>query len=400
MTATDLDRALARLAADIEPPRVPVSDDLARGRRRLLRRRLAVAGAAAVTTGILGGIALLGQGTPQTVPDPADRTPTPEVTDPNDDAGAPTQALPSLDDRQSSYAATLRAWNDALAAHLDPQREHLAPYTRATANQQTSGGPDGLQSLGSRYGWSNAGEEGRGMLEVTVSRGRASVWPCRTGEGGVTCRDAEGPNGEAARVGTSGAITTVQLEQADGDVVTLTLNLLFGNNSLVPLSGADVTPAQLLEAAADDTLELPQPPPAADIDPTLLDEAIRADLAPPGLEFVGFVGGDRPLVSEGGFFDGQRQVAVVTVDAFPVSAGYGLPAGCDRKAFTRCERREVEGQQVFLGWLDQEFFPGVQVVLAGPQHVVRAQWEQSGDGGAEADVDRLVDFVTDPRWQR
>ena len=390
MTATDLERELARLADGIDAPRVPVSADLARGRRRLLRTRLTIAGAAATTAAVLGASTLLGQGTPSSTPDPVDQRPdrqrTVEATD-------PVRALPDVDPRATN-AEVLSQWNDVLAEHLDPRRDHLQPYSLRTANEQSGGG-----YLGSRFGWANAGEEGLGMLAIGVARSRAAAWesPCSTGQYELTCRDARGPDGERARVGTSDSVTTVELEQADGDVVTLTLDLLFGNNSLVPISGADVTPAQLLEAAADERLDLPEPPPVSSVDPGAFQQAL-ADLAGGERELIGFPAGGQSLY-EGGVFEGQRQVAVVEADAFPTSAGYGLPASCDRRQFLRCEQRVVDGAEVFLAWVDEKYFPGVQVVHAGPVNVVRVQWLRSGEGGADADVDRLVELVTDPRWQ-
>lgn len=394
MSTTDLERELARLADGIAPPVVPVSADVARGRRRLLRTRVTVVGAAAATAAVLVSGTLLGQGTPQPVPGPTDRDPERERAV---DATDPVRALPDLDPRNDD-APTLSRWNDLLAEHLDPQREHLKPYSPKSANSQSSSGPGGATSLGTRFGWTNAGEEGLGQLAVTVATNRgAASSPCHTGEGGVTCRDATGPNGEPARVGASDSVTTVEVEQADGDVVVLTLDLLFGNNSSVPLSGSDVSVEQLLEAAVDARLDLPEPPPSSSIDPEEFQRAL-GDLAGDGHEVVGFPSGGQSLL-EGALFVGQRQVAVLTADAFPTSAGYGLPGGCDRRQFLRCERREVAGSTVFLGWVDEKYFPGVQVVAAGPRNVVRVEWQRSGRGGAAPDVDGLVDLVTDPRWQ-
>ncbi len=389
MTATDLEHELARLAESIDPPPVPVSSDLARGRRRLLRTRLTVAGAAVGTAAVLGAATLLGQGVPQSTPAPVDRTPDGQRTV---EAEAPVRALPSISPR-NTHAATLSRWNDILAEHLDPQRGHLQPFTLRTSNSQS-----GDDYLGSRFGWTNAGESGLGMLQVDVAGTRAGSpnSPCVTGQYDLTCRAAEGPDGESAQVGISESVTTVELEQSDGDVVTLTLDRLFGNNSRVPISGSDITPEQLLEAAADERLDLPEPPPVSSVDPADFQRAL-VDLAD-GLELVGFPGEGSSLF-EGALYDGRRQVGVLTADAFPTSSGYGLPSGCDRREFLRCERREVDGHEVWLGWVDAKYYPGVQVVLAGPENVVRAQWQRAGTDGAAPDVDRLVGLVTDPRWQ-
>jgi hypothetical protein len=293
----------------------------------------------------------------------------------------------------------LSRWNDVLAEHLDPQREHLQPYTRRTANEQSGGD----SYLGSKFGWANAGEEGLGMLQVGVSagpRGLSSWSACQTGQYDLTCRDATGPHGERAKIGQSGSVTVVELEQTDGEVVALTLDLLFGNNSLVPISGADITTAQLLEAAADDRLDLPAPPPEAELDGDAFQEAAR-DVSRQGGQWqvdAWILPADGARF-EGWVHEGNRQVAIVNADALPTSAGYGLPRGCDEKQFRTCERRVVDGQVVFIGRDDQEYFPGTQVIFAGPENVVRIQWQRSGDGGADPDLAGLIGFVTDPRWQ-
>lgn len=392
MTATDLERQLARLADSFDPPVVPVAADVARGRRRLLRTRMTVVGAAAATAAVLASATLLGGGTPRSGPQPVDRTPDPERTV---EATDPVKALPDLDPRNDN-AATLRRWNDLLAEHLDPQREHLQPYTRSNANSQSGSGG----YLGSRFTWTNPGEEGMGMLVIGVARSRSGSWdsPCMTGQ--VSCRDARGPDGQEARIGTSDSVTTVELEQTDGDVVTLTLDLFFGNNSLVPISGTDITPEQLLEAAADERFDLPEPPPVSSIDGTIFQEVAAQVASQDGRWQVDdWVLPATGPTFEGWVHEGGRQVAIVNADALPTSAGYGLPQGCPERQFRACERREVDGQVVFVGRDDQKYYPGTQVIFAGPENVVRIQWQRSGDGGAEPDLEGLIGFVTDPRWQ-
>ena len=86
-------------------------------------------------------------------------------------------------------------------------------------------------------------------------------------------------------------------------------------------------------------------------------------------------------------------------DAYPTSAGYGLPSACPRKQYRTCGRREVDGQLVFVARDRQPYFPGTEVVFAGSENVVRVQWQRSGDEGADPDLEALIAFVTDPRWQ-
>ncbi|MCW2791469.1 MAG: hypothetical protein JWO76_567, partial [Nocardioides sp.] len=51
---TDLDDRLRRLAAGLAAPDVPADDDVSRGRRRLVRQRLAIGGACLATATALG----------------------------------------------------------------------------------------------------------------------------------------------------------------------------------------------------------------------------------------------------------------------------------------------------------------------------------------------------------
>lgn len=397
MTATDLERELARLADAFDPPAVPVSTDVARGRRRLLRTRMTVGGAVVATAAVLTSATLLGQGAPRSEPQPVDRTPDAERSDAAD-AAEPilaTRPLPSIDDWMEN-GDELSRWNDVLAERLDPQREHLQPFTRRTANEQSGGD----SYLGSRFGWVNPGEEGLGMLQVGIaasSRGIGSWSICGSGPDDLVCSDATGPNGERARVGQSGSVTTVEVEQTDGEVVLLTLELLFGNNSLVPISGTDITTDQLVEAAADERLDLPAPPPEASLDLDTFVAAASTVASRDRWTVDSFPLGGASF--DGWVRDGNRQVAHVSADAHPTSAGYGLPRGCDEKQFRTCERREVGGQVVFVGRDDETYYPGTQVIFAGPENVVRIEWQRSGDEGADPDLEGLIGFVTDPRWQ-
>lgn len=251
--------------ADAHPaPVTPVADDVARGRRRLRRQRSVVTIGTAAVVGAVALASVLTAGGGDTAGDStppiADVISTPTAAP----HPAPT-ALPSsltasdaaatVRQRLSDHSAVLRLYNDVLAEHLDPGRQHLAPYSKRTGNEQGSTRGDVMTSLGSKFAWTVAGQPGLGMLQVSVS----TVWDPDSMQlycdGG--CRPATGPRGEKARVLRSDGSTTVALEHADGQVVVLTADNLFGNNSTVPVSGTGLTVQQLLAAAADERLSLP-----------------------------------------------------------------------------------------------------------------------------------------------
>ena len=115
-------------------------------------------------------------------------------------------------------------------------------------------------------------------------------------------------------------------------------------------------------------------------------------------ELVGFPGDDA-TVFEGAVYGKRRQVASIHADAYPVSAGYGLPSACPDKQYRRCGRREVDGHLVLVARDRQPWFPGTEVVFAGTENVVRVQWQRSGDEGDDPELEALIALVTDPRWQ-
>lgn len=421
-----LDEQLHRMATRVRVPQVPVATDLARGRRRLRRTRLLTGGAAAATVlavavgaaaapGVLhadGRPGFSGSGSP----DPSSTGPAP--TGPSGDATpvrparvqlTPTHAPPAAPDGASlqDRSATLVAWEGVLAEHLDPRWQHLVKYdARTNGNVQTSTGGDGVvTALGSKYGWRVAGEAGLGMLQVSVDAGWKDLyWDCGRPASGWDCRDARGPHGEQARTARHDGVLDVAVQHDDGEVVVLTADSLFGNNSTVPVSGLDVSEQGLLAAAADDRLALPggvpRFPPA--VGRATLAQAGRDALTGPGESLAvrdGGGGQDPWARADWTGPDGASGGLEWSAVARPVGSRAGeVGPQCRAVAYSRCFLDTVDGRQVFVGRLPARAGGGWQVSYAGPSYTVRVGFTP-GSSGASFPLARAEALALDDRLQ-
>jgi len=241
------------LAAPL-PPGTP-ADDVARGRHRLRRRRAVITSGALVAVGLVGAVVVTLPGPDRALP-PA-TAPGATATDP---AGRPTDPAPARpDDRSTPTAPTgdtrstrelLSAYREVLADHLDPSEEHLQAEPD---NTQTSG-----RGLGTKLGWTNAGEPGLGVIEVFVSADWSQQWY-------LTCKDGQSCQPLVvgrirAQVLREDGTTWVGVQRADGSVAVVSASDLFGNNSSIPVTEMDVSEADLARTAADGGLALAAPP--------------------------------------------------------------------------------------------------------------------------------------------
>ncbi|WP_205471552.1 hypothetical protein [Nocardioides sp. SYSU D00038] len=411
---TPEDRLLAdglhRLARDAALPPTAPADDVRRGRGRLRRQRLLVGVGAATTVGVVAlGSALLGGGDQDTSTPPvaggsevADPTPV-EPPEPQDGervlptvrgdevaAGAAADPLGEPTD----HTATLRRYHRVLAERLDPRGEHLEPWSADTANQQGSGAGDLMTSLGSKFGWRNPGEEGLGMLQVNVSAGWSPDSTQMFCGSELACEDVTGPNGERAVVGSTSSAgrVVVAVEHADGQVVVLTSDALFGNNSTVPVSGTGLEVDELLAAAADDRLSLPGDPVVpVPLDAAAFERAGRRALVGEGETWS-------RTSSPGTYVDGPWSNGAGDGGslAWDVNPTYGDVAGwqCWAEQFQRCVERTVEGRRVFVGYVKPRWGGGLQVIHTGPSYEVRVLVDDR-----DFPIDRAVRFVLDDRWQ-
>ena len=237
MTDTlDLEARLRRLADAVSPPATPLEQDLERGRRRLRRTRLLVAGGAAVGVAAIA----LGVGLTGAAIDGRDSAPTGPATH-----GTPAEPEATVDD--GTGAELLRVYRNVLADHLDPSGTHLQKK------------PDNVQSgdgLGTKLGWTMPGQDGLGKVEIFVGGGWDGFIAGTCGSG-TRCSERT-VDGVTAQVYESDGTILVVVERDGGTVVILT-DALFGNNSLIPVEGMDIPIDNLVRAAADERITQPTP---------------------------------------------------------------------------------------------------------------------------------------------
>jgi hypothetical protein len=279
MNDTDLADRLEALADREDAHRFDVRDDVARGRSRLLRNRVGVAGAAVLVGAVvLGtGLALGAGGSGRAIPAPAGEGPAaaatyhePETTLSPSAAPAPTPTRSARDaylhqqlDRAWKGAGDIpfRTWRNDLYATarsvLDPSGTHLTYSSQGL----TSGSDNHGVGLGIKLGWTEPGRSGEGMVQVTVtSEGGSDDERCST-TGGFGCPDTVQVAGRTMQVGTGDRGELVVLyRQPDGERVVVLVNPLFGNNSRTPVRAGFVSRADVYRLVQDDRLDLPRPP--------------------------------------------------------------------------------------------------------------------------------------------
>ncbi len=233
---------------------VPVTEtdaaaDVGRGRTRVRRQRLVV-GAAAVATAAVVGVGatvvddVAGPGE-QGVPAASSRT-APSTAPSSSPSSSPRNSAAPADERTlEEYLADQRA---IVGDTLDPTGEHL---DLGSSGVQTTGA-----GVGQKLAWSNPGEEGLGVVQVFVSPDWASQFEMLC-DRFQDCREVR-DGGVGGRTLTDGSTTWVGVDHpADGPVVVLSVDTLFGNSSTVPVSGIDLSVRDLLRAAADERFTTP-----------------------------------------------------------------------------------------------------------------------------------------------
>lgn len=404
---TDLDQRMLLLAESMEVPAADPEADLARGRRRVRRQRLAAGGAALATVAVLGtayavtaGGAGGGDGGREITPSPgapATAGPSGRVVQPSE---AP-QPTPSPDEGAPAVTADrerLAEWNEVLAEHLDPERRHLAPQTDANWNVQSSDAPGGGGSLGSRYSWTNPGETGLGYLGLTVSTMGIDQQdsPCVLGQ--LECAERSAGGFRRVLAGQDGEVVTVTAERSDRMVLSLTFDPLYANNSVEPVSGSDLTVDALLAALRDPRLKLPGAPrmrPEPIDDQTWTQRGIDLLSGPRDTMEVQYAGtGVGPVFTEVAWV-GEESSGTVMWDA--EVAGSGRPA-CYNVQFTDCRSYPVGDQEVLVGQVRDKWGGGWQAIYRGRLRETRVVFTPTGPGDSFP-VRRTFGFLTDPAWQ-
>ena len=262
----DLEQRLRDLAAAAPVPPTPLEQDLERGHRRLRRARLlAGAGAAVGVAAVALAVGLVGTATESGDPVPAGAP-----TEVASDDPAPSEPSP-LRQKEPNGGQLLQTYRDVLAEHLDPDGRHLQEK------------PDNLQygsGLGTKLAWTVPGQEGMGMVQIFVGPGWRSDVGGLCGEPGATCSKTT-VDGVTATVIEGGGSTTVVVRK--GRVpVAITVQELFGNNSLVPVDGLDLDVADLVRAAADERIVPPTPKQIRNAGPSMGFPALPDETGPRG----------------------------------------------------------------------------------------------------------------------
>jgi hypothetical protein len=301
-------------------------------------------------------------------------TPTPTAT------ATATPTVPPTEPGKVRVHRALRHYNDVLAEHLDPSRDHLQPYDRLVDTKETTRRGGILYALGSTYRW-----EGRASraLGIRVASGWDQVeWACGASYAEWACRSAEvAAPAVSAEVANHDGVREVAVEHADGRVVVLTTD--------APVRVAD----ELVAAAADDRLFLPgdapMPPPL--IDSLAFADAGRDALVRTGESFDQTAIDRTPEVR--GTWTAGDAAGQLTWSVRPVYSGAGWTC---LKAYRECT--EVDGllldDTIHVARLKKRLGGGWVVQYDGPSYVVRVTASDRA-----FPKKRAFAFVTDPDWQ-
>jgi hypothetical protein len=320
--------------------------------------------------------------TPTSVPttEPTPTTPpsapptTPPVTPPTDPPTSPPTSPPG-DPANVRLHQVLRDYNDVLAQHLDPDRDHLQPYDRRTDDIQVTRNDAGvLFALGSTYRWRDRG--GVDALEVTVASGWDQVeWECGTSTSDWDCERAG-----SAEVAIHDGIREVAVEHDDGQVVVL--------------SSPELPAEELAEAAADDRLTLPGVPPVSP--PQLAGATFAAEglaaLLRDDETFVQTSIDRTPEVRGAWSVDGVGR-GTLSWSARPVYSGAGWQCAATYRSCTDLVVDEL-GHTVHVAQLQKAFGGGWVVEYDGPSYAVRLSASDP-----RFPKKRAYAFLTDPSWQ-
>ncbi|MET8521676.1 hypothetical protein [Nocardioides sp. NPDC004968] len=299
----------------------------------------------------------------------------------------------------------LQKYRDVLAEHLDPTGEHLE---KAVSNMQSGDAGSG-RTIGTKLGWTVEGEDGLGMVQLAVGPGWDGAG-LLCDDPGWTCEGVNHPGAKVARIATHGGARTYAVERSDGTVVTITLDSLFGNNSTIPVSDVDLGEKEVMAAAADPRLVVPELDLPPDVDAKELGRTALEALVPPGTPAKWYDGMPTRFDHEGSVVltDVKKDMAngsssgepgLVDVRLEETLSPIQMDKACHRAVYKRCIIRTVDGNEVFIGlgkkrrWMGKPAAPVNLVVFQGPVYTVSVY----GDGAIP--VDRAIDFVLDQRWQ-
>jgi hypothetical protein len=239
-----------------------VEDDIAAGRRRLVRTRLvtgtgiftAVAAVAAVVVGatVWGDSRTPGLETPA-----ATSSATATATATNAPAKTPPRSWAN-----ENLGPTMRA---ALVRHLDPGKDHL----RLDNEVIPAFGQPGLRQATAQVGWRIAGQSGEGVIWLELADSERAIGKlCGASRVMIAkvrpsdCREVRLENGRTAQVAKRGGEFEVGYARPDGGVVYVIVGARFHQNTTIPVHDLGITQDQLLALVQDESLRLPALTPA------------------------------------------------------------------------------------------------------------------------------------------
>jgi hypothetical protein len=311
----------------------------------------------------------------------ADPTPTESTTTtPTEPTETPTSTptVPPTDSGRIRVHRVLRYYNEVIAEHLDPGRDHLQPYDRTSDTKETTRAGGTLYALGSTYRW-DAGPS-LDELEVTVASGWDQVeWDCGASESDWNCRASD-----VAEVARHDGVRQAAVEHADGQVVVITADRTI-----------DSTDDELVAAAADERLTLPGSNPP--VSPPLIDSDTFASEGVAALVRAGEsfdqTSIDRTPEVRGSWTVDATARGTLSWSAQPVYSGAGW--ACLR-AYRSCTDVAIDpfGTTVHVAALKKRLGGGWVIAYDGPSYVVRVYASDR-----TFPKKRAYAFVTEKAWQ-
>ena len=271
-----------------EPLSPDPAADLRRGRRSRLRHSaaagLAAAGSLAVAVAVaiqvagpIGATSVAGHptgGPSSATGGPSTGAASPSVPATGTDAAPPLHYTKdgalldangrTLDEmRDPIFVATRRnAWT-LTRAHLDPRHAHLEKFE---TDAFTGGGGGDAAEIGQKVGWPSPGQSGEAMLLVSITRIAPGGKPVLSGDDAmglcsgtftdeVACKSTT-IGGHKVRYAESGGAFVMDLLQTDGEIASIYVDPVFGNNTDIPVENLGITPAEAADLLADPALDV------------------------------------------------------------------------------------------------------------------------------------------------
>ncbi len=223
-----------------------LEEDVARGRRRLRRHRVGTAAAGVTVAAAVAAVAV-----PAVLPDHARPIEAQVASAPEPERLLPPEAydFPAAATREVLFATAVE--------HFDPDRRHLGGGAGAVL-----GGSGGSVMAGTKLDWTNPGEPGLGMVEVSISTAGAvdetniiDGGPCFAPE----CVKQMIPGTDQAAFVLGPVMDrqfAVYAVRPDGTVASVAVHDLFGNNSDIPVSEVGITLEQAFAFVTDPDLHV------------------------------------------------------------------------------------------------------------------------------------------------